>query len=267
MMSQAADSSTRKDPCYPDLRDKVALVTGGGTGIGRAIAQRLAAEGMKVAICGRRREPLEETVRLIEDARGKALCVPTDVGNPDDVQNLLDHVTDRSGPVEALVHNAMLMSFPTFEEYTLERWEASFATGTRGAYLLSQRVVLGMRERGCGGIVLISSVLAQRPNRRGAAYAAVKGALEAMARQMALSFARDGVRVNAVAPGLISSRGSTGGAPQAHDAIPMGRAGAPAEIAAVVAFLLSGQSSYITGQVLHADGGTSVQLAPPGVRL
>ena len=266
-MSRSRDDLVEKEACFSDLRGQVAVVTGGGTGIGRGIAVRLAAEGMKVAICGRRAEPLRETVELIESAEGEALDVPADAGNPDEVRELFDRAEERFGPVEAVVHNAMLMSFPRFEECTLDIWEASFATGCRGAYLLSERAVPGMRERGRGGIVLISSVLAQRPNPRGAAYSSVKGGLEAMARQMAVSLARDGIRVNAVAPGLIRSRGEAKGARLDNENVPLGRAGTPAEMAAVVAFLLSDQSSYITGQVLHADGGTSVQLAPPGTRL
>ena len=266
-MSRAAENLMEKKTCFRDLQGRVAVVTGGGTGIGRGIARRLAGEGMKVAICGRRPEPVEESVELIESAGGVALGMPTDVGDPGGVRKLVDAVHDRFGSVDVLVHNAMLMKFPRFEEYTLEMWEASFATGCRGAYLLSELAVPDMREQGQGGIIFISSVLALRPNRRGAAYSAVKGGLEAMARQMAMGLARDGVRVNVVAPGLIQSRGEQRDGPSTHDAVPLGRAGTPAEIAAAVAFLLSDQSSYIPGQVLHVDGGTSVQLAPPGIRL
>lgn len=267
-MPGAAGNVMWKDACFADLCGKVAVVTGGGTGIGRGIARRLAAEGMKVAVCGRRPEPLRETAELIESAaEGEALDVAADVGNPEDVRKLFDRVVERLGPVDAVVHNAMLMNFATLEQHTPELWDATFATGCRGAWLLSERAVPGMRERGGGGIVFISSVLAQRPNRHGVSYSSVKGALEAMARQMATSLARDGIRVNAVAPGLVHSRGEASEARLSNDHIPLGRAGTPAEIAAVVAFLLSDQSSYITGQVLHADGGTSVQLVPPGIRL
>jgi 3-oxoacyl-[acyl-carrier protein] reductase len=161
----------------------------------------------------------------------------------------------------------MLMRFPPFEEYTPELWDQSFATGVRAAYLLTSKILPGMVERGRGGIVLISSVLGTRMNRTGLAYCAVKGALESMTRQMSLEFAERGIRVNAVAPGLILSWRPITDENLTHDMIPLRRPGTPAEMAAVVAFLLSHQSSYITGQVIHADGGTSVQLAPPGQRL
>jgi len=256
-----------KEACFGDLRGQVALVTGGGTGIGRGIARRLAAEGMKVAVCGRRAGPLEETVGLIESAGGEALAAPADLGRPEAAREVCARAAGRFGRVDALVHNAMRMDFAGLENCGLDTWEAALGTGPRGALLLAQQVIPGMRERGRGGIVLISSVLGQRPNRNGAAYVAAKGALEAMTRQMAMALASDGIRVNAVAPGLVLSRREATEASLRDELVPLGRAGTPAEMAAVVAFLLSGQSSYITGQVLHADGGTSVQLVPPGFRL
>lgn len=256
-----------KPPCYPDLRGQVALITGGGTGIGRAIARRLAAEGMKVAICGRRADRLGETAKLIESDGGEVLAAPADVSDPDQLRSFVDRALDRFGQVGALVHNAMFMSFPRFEEMTAELWEQAFTTGARAAYLLCDKIAPGMLARGRGGIVFISSVLGSRPNRSGLAYVAVKGALEAMTRQLAISFADRGVRVNALAPGLIISRWEPTHSNMGNELIPLGRAGTPAEMAAVVAFLLSQQSSYITGQVIHADGGTSVQLVPPGFHL
>ena len=149
----------------------------------------------------------------------------------------------------------------------MELWDQAFATGARAAYLLCEKMAPAMLERGRGGVVFISSVLGSRPNRTGLAYVAVKGALEAMTRQLAISFAERGVRVNALAPGLIASRREQTESNMRNELIPVGRAGTTAEMAAVVAFLLSHQSSYITGQVIHADGGTSVQLVPPGFRL
>lgn len=266
-MADTSSGLAEKPACYPDLRGRVALVTGGGTGIGRGIALRLAAEGMKVAICGRRPDRLAGTAALITAGGGEVIAEPADVGQPDAVRRLVARVAEGFGTVDALVHNAMLMNFAPFERCTLELWEESFATGCRAAYLLAEQVVPGMRERGRGSIVFISSVLAQRSRTGGISYHAVKGAQEAMTRHMAVTWGADGLRVNAVAPGLIYTRGEVTPASLAHDAIPLRRAGTPAEIAAVVAFLVSDQSSYITGQVLRADGGTSVQLAPPGIRL
>jgi NAD(P)-dependent dehydrogenase (short-subunit alcohol dehydrogenase family) len=256
-----------KTPCFADVRGRVALVTGGGTGIGRGIARRLASEGMHIAICGRRAERLAETADLIQQAGGKVLAVPCDVSDAAAIDDLCERTLGEFGRVDALIHNAMAMHFPAFEEMTLERWDQTFATAPRAAFLLCQRLIPGMAERGHGGIVFVSSVLAQRPNRNGLAYVAAKGALEAMGRQLATAFADAGIRVNTLAPGRIASRREISEDSLPNELIPVGRAGTPAEMAAIVAFLLSHQSSYITGQVIHADGGTSVQLVPPGVHL
>jgi 3-oxoacyl-[acyl-carrier protein] reductase len=266
-MSQPHNTPIEKPPCYPDLRGQVVLITGGGTGIGRGAALRLAAEGMEVTICGRRQDKLAETVALVEAAGGEIHAEPADVGSPEDVHRVVANILERFGFVDALVHNAMLMNFSPFEKHTLELWESSFATGCRGAYLLAKEIVPSMRDRRRGNVVFITSVLAQRSGKGGLSYHAVKGAQEAMARHMAVTWAADGIRVNSLAPGLIYTWGDAAEANLANEHVPLGRAGTPAEMAAVVAFLLSDQSSYITGQVIHADGGTSIQLAPPSIRL
>jgi NAD(P)-dependent dehydrogenase (short-subunit alcohol dehydrogenase family) len=256
-----------KKPCFADLRAKVALVTGGGTGIGRGIARRLASEGMRVAICGRRAERLAETADLIQHAGGEVLAVPCDVSDAAATDDLCERTLGEFGRVDALVHNAMAMRFPALEEVTLESWDETFATAPRAALLLCQRLIPAMAERGHGGIVFVSSVLAQRPNRNALPYVAAKGALEAMCRQLAMAFADAGIRVNTLAPGRIATRRDPSEDSVSNELIPVGRAGTPAEMAAIVAFLLSDQSSYLTGQVIHADGGTSIQLVPPGYRL
>jgi NAD(P)-dependent dehydrogenase (short-subunit alcohol dehydrogenase family) len=253
-----------KTPCFSDLRGRIALVTGGGTGIGRGIARRLASEGMKVAICGRRADPLAETADLIRQTGGEVLTVLCDVSEAAAIDDLCERTLGEFGPVDALVHNAMAMHFPALKDVTLELWDQTFATAPRAALLLCQQLIPGMAERGRGGIVFVSSVLAQRPNPNGLPYVAAKGALEAMGRQLAMAFADAGIRVNTLAPGRIASRREVSEDSLPNELIPLGRAGTPAEMAAIVAFLLSDQSSYITGQVIHADGGTSIQLVPSG---
>jgi len=265
-MSFDLQNLVEKPAAFPDLNGQVVLITGGGSGIGRGIALRLAAEGMKVAVCGRTAERLAETVRLVEAKGGAAVGRPCDVGQPDDVAQLFDFVVGALGPVDALVHSAMNMGFYKFDDLPLEKWEETFATACRGGYLLARHAVPGMRSRGRGEIVFISSVGAQRAHRRGLPYDAAKAAQEAIIRGMAIEFAPDGIRVNGVAPGGVRSHDEhITEESLRHPHIPLGRTGTTAEIAAVVAFLLSHQSSYITGQTIYADGGATAQLSPPGI--
>jgi len=256
-----------KSPCYPDLKGQVALVTGAGTGIGRGIALRLAAEGMMVAICGRRPEPLAETAELITARGGEAFARPGDVGNPEDVARLFDSIVARFGPVDALVHNAMLMKMVPFDKLTSELWEEAFATACRGAYLLSRLAVPEMKAHQRGGIVMISSVGGLRAHLPGLPYDATKGALDSMVRAMGIDLAPDGIRVNGVAPGSTLTRREITASNLRNEKVPLRRDGSPAEVGATVAFLLSHQSSYITGQVIYVDGGITAQLSLPGVWL
>jgi 3-oxoacyl-[acyl-carrier protein] reductase len=160
----------------------------------------------------------------------------------------------------------MNMSFGKFDDLPLEMWDETFATACRGGYLLARHAVPAMRARGRGGIVFISSVGAQRSHLPGLPYDPAKAALEAMTRAIAIELAPSGIRVNGVAPGGVAARQrNITEETLRHPNVPMRRSGTPAEIAAVVAFLLSHQSSYITGQTIYADGGATAQLSPPGI--
>ncbi len=254
-------------PCYPDLRGKVALVTGGGSGIGRGISLRLGVEGMTVCLCGRRVEKLEEVAGLIGAAGGSGLPLPADVSDEGSVAQLVAQVTERAGPPDLLVHNAALVRGGKLAGTPPEDWRRMYATNMDSAYYLSRAMMELMAPRRSGALVFITTIGAQRAHHGMAAYDSSKGALDVFTRSLALELAPQGIRVNAVAPGATAR--------DAHEPeldlgrlhqpyVPLGRRGVPAEIAAAVAFLASDQASYITGQILTVDGGATTQLSPRG---
>jgi len=242
-------------------------VTGGGTGIGRGIAERLAAEGMKVVICGRRPEPLEETAALMRGEGGEVMARVADVSEAAQVAELFEAIERAGWTVDAVVHNAMQMRMHRFAELTAEQWEGAFATACRGAYLVARQAIPSMRARGRGNLVFISSVGAARAHRPGLPYDAAKAALEAMVRALGVEYAAEGIRVNGVAPGAIKSRGEITAAALGNPHIPLLRMGTTDEVASLVAFLLSEQASYLTAQTICLDGGLTAQLSPPGIRV
>ena len=265
-MAADLDHLAKKPACYPDLREQVVLITGGGSGIGRGIALRLAAEGMKVAICGRRTEQLAETLGLLQAPAGAALAHPCDLARPEQVAELLEVVVSTLGPIDACIHSAMNMKFADLADMTQGVWDETFATACRAGYLLSQRVAPPMKARERGAIPFISSLGTQRSHLPGLPYDAAKAAQEAMTRALAIELGPFSIRVNAISPGRIGARLREATKQDlASPYIPLRRSGTTAEVAAVAAFLLSQQSSYLTGQVLAVDGGLLAQLSPPGI--
>jgi 3-oxoacyl-[acyl-carrier protein] reductase len=265
-MAADLDRLAEKPACYADLREQVVLITGGGSGIGRGIAVRLAAEGMRVAICGRRTEQLAETLSLLQAPAGAALAHPCDLARPEQVSELLEVVVSTLGPIDACVHCAMNMKFVDLADMTQAVWDETFATACRAGYLLAQSVAPSMKARGRGAILFISSVGAQRSHLPGLPYDAAKAAQEAMTRALAIELGPFGIRVNTLSPGRIGVRVREGTRVDlATPHVPLRRSGTAAEVAAATAFFLSQQSSYLTGQVLAVDGGLLAQLSLPGI--
>ncbi|SPE64063.1 Glucose 1-dehydrogenase 2 [Streptomyces netropsis] len=243
---------------------KTALVTGGGTGIGRAVALAFAREGARVVVAGRRAEPLEETVSLIEAEGGEAAAITADVTRSEDVQALVRQTVERFGGLDVAVNNVGLFVPPAkLADIPEEDWQSIIATNLTGVYLSMKYEVDHMRAHGGGAIVNISSNLGAHLRIAGlAAYATSKAAVSALTRNAALDHIGDGVRINAVSPGPIetpmSSRPGESAPAKAERMsreVPVGRAGTPEEVAAAVLHLAGAEAGYTVGAELVLDGG------------
>ncbi len=237
----------------------VALVTGASRGIGRAIALRLAADGLTVAVNFRSdAEGAGETVTRIRQAGGNAVPAPGDVSTAGGA-DVVVAAAEEAGPLVVLVNNAGIRRDGLSMLMKDEDWSAVLATNLDGPFLVSQRALQRMLVRRSGRIVNVASVVGVRGNAGQANYAAAKAGLIGLTRSMALEVAKRGITVNAVAPGLVRTAMTEGlGDEQLAalaDATPLRRAVEPGEVAAAVAFLASADASAITGHVLCVDGG------------
>jgi NAD(P)-dependent dehydrogenase (short-subunit alcohol dehydrogenase family) len=248
-----------------DLSDQVAIVTGGSRGIGRAIAVALADAGAKVVVASRKQAPLEAVAAEIEGRGGTALAVPTHVGHEEEVAALARRTLDAFGKVTILVNNAGTNPHlgPTLEA-TAAQWDKIMEVNLRGAFLLCQNVVPSMIESGGGRIINVASVEGLQPSRGLGVYSVSKAGLIMLTKALAQELGPQGIRVNALAPGLIRtdlSRAlweseSVAGAVVAHT--PLHRIGDPNDVVGAVLFLASPLSGYVNGAVITVDGGLSI---------
>lgn len=239
---------------------RTALVTGGAKGIGRACCLRLAQAGANVAINYLTSEDqAHETADLVAQAGVKTHLVRADVASPEQVAAMVGEVVDALGPVDLLVNNAGVFHFLSHEETSLEVWRTTLDVNLTGAYLVTWAVKTSMIERGFGRIVNIASIAGLRPRPMSIAYAASKAGLIGLTKSLAEALAPHNIRVNAIAPGLIETEILSDVSPERIEAIvqstPLGRIGSGADIADAALFLLSEQSSFITGQTLVVCGG------------
>jgi NAD(P)-dependent dehydrogenase (short-subunit alcohol dehydrogenase family) len=237
-----------------DLENTTALVTGATSGIGRAVAEALAADGASVIVSGRHAERGAEVVAAIEAAGGSARFVAADLADLDSVA----HLAAEAGDADVLVNNAGIYSFAPTHEQELGSFEAMFDVNVRGLFFLTQAIAPRMAARGSGSIVNVTTMAAEVGLPGAAAYGASKAAVVALTKSWAAEYGASGVRVNSVSPGPTRTEGTADmadavGEPAAT--LPLGRTAEAREIAEAVAFLASPRSSYVTGSVLAADGG------------
>ena len=257
------------------LDDKVAIVTGGAGGIGRAIALALAHEGARVAVVDRNPGPgLQQTADTIAASGAQAIGVTADVADETAVQDMLRRVVERFGRADILVNNAGIVSRKTLLDVSLEEWDAVLRTNLYGCFHCTRVLARHLIQRKAPGrIVNISSIHGRVAKAAMGSYCASKAAIDMLTKQAAVELAPAGIMVNAVAPGTISTDiniplyRSTAPADVALRTatlkrVPMGRLGEPDEIARMVTFLCSAASGYVTGTVTYVDGGYTAEGTP-----
>jgi NAD(P)-dependent dehydrogenase (short-subunit alcohol dehydrogenase family) len=249
-----------------DLSGKVAIVTGGGRGIGLECAEALGEAGAKVLITGRRRQWLDEAEQTLRGAGVEVAILEADVSQPEDARRTVDTAAERFGAIDILVNNAGVAWLAPSLEYPLDKWKMVLDVNLTGAFLMSQAVAPRMIERGGGSIVNMSSLTGQRgleaELQDTVAYNASKGGLDALTRDLAVKWARHKIRVNAVAPGYFHTRMTSFLVATVEDRMkelsPFQRIGQPGELKGAVVFLASRASDFVTGQILNVDGGASI---------
>jgi gluconate 5-dehydrogenase len=249
------------------LQGKVALVTGASSGLGVEFAQGLAMAGADVAVVARRRERLQDVTKQLEGLGVRALAVPTDLREEVQIETALHQIQDALGPIDILVNNAGVAPVGRAERHALDKWQQALEVNLTAVFMCCQKVGQQMIERGHGGrIINISSVLGEGANavHKTIGYAATKGAVTNMTRQLAVEWAPYGITVNALAPSWFPTEMITDPRlGRVHDEqrarmelfTPMGRLGKEGELLGAIIFLASPSASYVTGTVLHVDGG------------
>jgi gluconate 5-dehydrogenase len=248
-----------------DLEGRVAIVTGGSRGLGREMAEGLAEAGAALMLCARRAEWLTPT---LDEMRGQGIEVEglvADVAKPADVQAVVDATLKAFGKVDILVNNAGITWGENPEAMPLDKWQKVIDVNLTGAFLFSQAAGREMLKRQYGRIINVASIAGLRSSVKGphyAPYAASKAGLLGLTRELAASWGRQGIRVNAIAPGFFHSRLADPAIPLAEPEIkatsPIPRVGAEGELKGVAVFLAADASNYITGQTIVVDGGRTI---------
>lgn len=248
------------------LENRVAIVTGGSAGIGRATALLLSREGARVVVGDYHEDAGMETVRMIEESGGTGLFVPTDVSEPDQVQAMVDKALQEYDGIDILFNNAGILFLGTVLETDLKNWTRVMDINLTGTFLCSRAVLPHMIERGGGSIInMTSSTGAHDAAPNIAAYVASKGGVALLTKCMAIDHAKDKVRVNAIAPGptdtdMLRDNLTKEQLEEFQNTFPMKRLGKPEELAHAALFLASDEASFVTGAIIAVDGGQTAQV-------
>ena len=253
------------------LREKVAIITGGSRGLGKAMAMQFAEEGCRVVICARQDGPLQEAAREIEQRGAQVLALALDITQPEDAQKLVEATLAHFGRIDVLVNNAGGNRRGAFAERIDAEWEEVLALNLTAHIRVSRAVIPHLRAQKSGAIIFISSIFGRESGGEGLSiYNTTKAGVISLAKIMAVELARDNIRVNSVAPGSIRFPGGSwdkrcvqdpqGMAEFVKREIPMGRFGSAEEVANVVAFLASGRASWVSGACVTVDGCQSRSL-------
>jgi NAD(P)-dependent dehydrogenase (short-subunit alcohol dehydrogenase family) len=244
------------------LKQKIAIITGAGTGIGRACATVFASEGARVVLIGRRKNRLDEVAREIGDS---AMVISADLSKAAEGERVIGEVVERLGQVNVLLNNAGILHIGTAEQITEQQWDETFNTNVRGLWLLSRAALPIMRKAGGGSIINMASVLGINGARNRAAYAASKGAVVLLTKCMAIDHGRENIRVNAICPSFVETELTAAVISQAPDpqsvraervaVHPIGRLGKPEDIAGLAVYLASDEAAWVTGATFPVDGG------------
>ena len=244
------------------LTGKIGIVTGAGSGIGRACAIALAKEGAQVTLIGRRKDRIEQVAREIGD---RAWAISADVSQTPEVQRLVDEAVGRFGGLNFLLNNAGILQIGNAEQITEEQWDRVFNVNVRSVWLLSRAVLPHMRKAGGGSIINIASTLGIVGARNRAVYAPAKGAVILLTKSMAIDHGHENIRVNSICPSFVETELTSAILSKSEDpdavrrerttAHPIGRLGHPEDIAGLAVYLASDESSWTTGAILPVDGG------------
>jgi len=247
------------------LEGKVAIVTGGGQGIGRGIVENLAREGADVVIAGRTLSLLKETAQLVEKAGRQALTVPTDISKSEQVNAMVKATIDRFGRIDILVNNAAFISRGLLIDLSEELWDNTFNTNLKGYFLCCQAAGREMIKQRHGKIINITTGGAHLPIPGQGAYCASKRGVISLTQSLAIEWGMYNINVNAVSPGITDTPALARARIESPEImqrraqrIPLQRIGTPEDIAKAVVFLGSSDSDYITGDIIRVDGGSTV---------